>query len=196
MLSDKKKKNMRKEFFEVSVPYTSTKVQLYAYEEDELIGKTVTMDMTRSTRGKNIDLCFRVVKENDVLVGVPFELRIVQSYVKKIVRRGVDYVEDSFEAECRDVFARIKPLLLTRNKVSRAVRNALRKQTQKIILSYVKTRTSQELFSDILTNKIQKQLIPKLKKIYPLAACEIRMFRVLRANKNPSASEEIVEENQ
>jgi ribosomal protein S3AE len=40
-----------------------------------------------------------------------------------------------------------------------------------------------ELFNEIITNKIQKELSLKVKKIYPPSLCEIRMLRVIEAKK-------------
>ena len=69
--------------------------------------------------------------------------------------------------------------MITRNKVSRAVRKELKDTGRKFVESYIKTRDSKEVFEDILTNKIQKELFLKLKKIYPLALCEIRIFELV-----------------
>ena len=96
------------------------------------------------------------------------------------MRKGTDYAEDSFEAECHDHTTIIKTLLITRRRVSRSVLKALREEARKFILSYVKTRKAEELFSEIMTNKLQKQLSLKLKKIYPLALCEIRVFKIVK----------------
>ena len=95
------------------------------------------------------------------------------------MRRGIDYVEDSFRVNCRDAILSIKPFLITRKNVSRAVRNALRFNTRKFIDAYIKIRTTKELFSDIISNKLQRGMALKLKKVYPLAMCEIRLFEVL-----------------
>ena len=100
-----------------------------------------------------------------------------------MMRRGSDYVEDSFEVECKDAKAVVKPFMITRNRVSRAVRNALRIETKKYLEGYSKTRSAKEFFTEITTNKIQRDLSFKLKKIYPLALCEIRMFKLLEEPK-------------
>jgi len=48
---------------------------------------------------------------------------------------------------------------------------------------HLTTRTSKELFSEVMTNKLQKELSLKLKKIYPLALCEIRVFAMVEGKK-------------
>jgi ribosomal protein S3AE len=96
-----------------------------------------------------------------------------------MIRKGSDYIEDSFIVECKDAKATIKPYMITRNKISRAVRAEIRNEVKKYIESYAKARTIKEIMSDIISNKIQKELSLKSKKIYPLALCEIRVFEIL-----------------
>jgi ribosomal protein S3AE len=46
------------------------------------------------------------------------------------------------------------------------------------LIAYAKGKTSEKIFEDILKNSIQKELSFKLKKIYPLSLCEIRIFKI------------------
>jgi ribosomal protein S3AE len=174
----KTKKVTKKSFFEVSAPMTATKIQLYAASQEELAGKTVKLDLTKSLRGKNLELKLRIKLEDGNLVCEPESAQLTSSYLKKVIRKGTDYAEDSFEAECRDCIVRIKPLVATRRRVSRTVLKLLRQNAKEFIEAYLKTRTGKEILSEIITNKLQKQLALKLKKIYPLALCEIRMFSI------------------
>jgi len=73
--------------------------------------------------------------------------------------------------------------MITRNKVSRAVRQSLRLTARQHLEVHLTTRTSKELFSEVMTNKLQKELSLKLKKIYPLALCEIRVFAMVEGKK-------------
>ena len=95
-----------------------------------------------------------------------------------MIRKGTNYVEDSFSTDCKDARIRIKPFLITRRKVSRAVRKALRNKAREELTNYVKEKNSEEIFNEIIRNQIQKQLSLKLKKIYPLSLCEIRVLEV------------------
>ena len=174
------KKGMKKGFFEVKAPLTSTKIQLYAYNPEELVGKTVKLDLTKSLRGKNLVLVMRIKNNEGVLEAVPEKAELAMSYMKKAVRTGIDYAEDSFEVECRDAVLRVKPFLITRRRVSRGILNLLRDSAKKTTEAYIKTRDSMEVFSDVIANKLQKQLAQKLKKIYPLAMCEIRVVEVVK----------------
>ena len=180
----KAKKGIKKEFFDVTAPLITTKISLYASEKEELVGKTIKLDLTKSLRGKSLILNLRIKKVEDNLVGVPESIELAGSYIAKVMRKGVDYVEDSFDIECRDCFAKIKPFMLTRKRVSRAILNTLRKESKEFLISQLKIRNAHEIFSDIISNKLQKQLSLKLKKIYPLALCEIRIFNMTKKKDN------------
>jgi ribosomal protein S3AE len=193
----KNKKAVKRSFFEVTAPLTSTKIYLYAASPQELDGKTVKIDLTKSLRGKNLELKIRIKNDEEKLVGIPESVRLVSTYARKVVRKGTDYAEDSFETPCRDLQVRIKPLIVTRRRVSKKVLASLRENAKKQIISHLKTRNAEEIFSEIITNKIQKQLAVKLKKIYPLALCEIRMFEVLGEAKETKEEpkEELLQES-
>lgn len=174
----KQKKAVKKRFFPVESRLTSTKIQLYALSPEVLVGKTIKLDLTKSLRGKAFELKLKIRQDGSALKADPFSLKLFQSYVRKVVRKGIDYVEDSFETSSKDAKLRIKPLLITRNRVSRGILNALRESTKKNLILHIKIRNSEEVFTDIITNKLQKYLAGKLKKIYPLALCEIRAVEI------------------
>jgi len=179
----KSKKITKKSFFEVKAPITSAKISLYASSPEELDGKIMTIDLTRSLRGKSFELKLRVKKDQDSLTSEPIGLELMGSYIRKMIRGGTDYVEDSFITESKDGHVVIKPFMITRKKVSRGVRNKIREIAKKYLESHVGTRTTKELFNEIITNKIQKEMSLKIKKVYPLALCEIRTFKIVESKK-------------
>lgn len=177
----KVRKSVKKKFYEVKAPLTATKIHLYGSSPEELEGKVVALDLTRSLRGRSFILKFKVKLSGDELEGEPISLELAGSFIRRSMRSGTDYVEDSFEAECRDAFVRVKPLFITRRRVSRTVLKTLRETARKHLDKYIMTRDSRELFSEIMASKLQKNLASKLRKIYPLAFCEIRVFKIVRA---------------
>lgn len=184
----KAKVGVKKKFFEVTIPLLSTKAHLYGSEISQFENAVVTLDLSRNVRGKNLEMKARVTNENGSLIGKPMSLTLVPSYIRRSIRKGSDYVEDSFEMDCKDAVLIIKPFLLTRRKVSRAVRHALRVQAKKAIETHVRVRTAHEIMNDVITNKLQKEMFLKLKKIYPLAFCEIRILEI--TGKQPTAQPE------
>ena len=170
----------RKKFFDVEIPILNTTTQLYAFDLKELNGRIINYDLTRLLRGKNTLMQLKIKIENDEAITIPKEFKILPYFLRKMVRKGTNYIEDSYPAECQDATIVIKPFLVTRRKVSRAVRNALRIKTKEELIEYAKDKTSETMFKDILTGKLQKPLSLKLKKIYPLSLCEIRVLKVLK----------------
>lgn len=175
----KAKSNIKKKFFEVKAPLTSSKIALYATAIEELEGRIVKLDLTRSLKGKSFELKMRVKKEGEELVAEPISLWLAGSFIRRMFRNGIDYVEDSFMVECKDAKVVVKPFLITRHKVSREVRKNLRNVARKHLENFIKIRTTKELFSEIMSNRVQKEMSMELKKIYPLALCEIRVFEII-----------------
>ena len=178
----------KKRFFDVEIPLVNKVTQLQAYESKELQGKYLLYDLTRLLRGKGAILKLRVSVEGDKATSNPIELKIMPSFIRRMMRKGVNYIEDSLSIECKDAVLRIKPFLITRKKVSKAVQKALREKVKEELTEYVKTKDVKILFEDIMKNKIQKSLSLKLKKIYPLSLCEIRFFAI-ESQKTSTPSE-------
>ena len=176
----------KKKFFEVEIPLINKQTPLLAFEIKELEGKFIRYDLTRFLRGKNMLIQLKVkIKEEGKdsekklrATSVAREIQILPCFLKRMVRKGTNYVEDSFSVNCKDAQLRIKPFLITRRKVSRAVRKALREKAREEIIKYVNNKKSEDVFDDVLKNKLQKPLSLILKKIYPLSLCEIRRMKV------------------
>ncbi len=175
----------KQRFFDVDMPIIGKETQLYGFELEELAGRTISYDLTRALRGKSMLIKLRVTvdpKEKKA-TSKPVDLVVLPYFIRRMIRKGTNYVEDSFSAECKDARVTIKPFLITRKKVSNAVLKALRENARAELITYVKTKSSDELFDDILKSKMQKSLNVFLKKTYPLSLCEIRMFKVEKAIK-------------
>ena len=178
-ITKKKKKGMRKKFFAAEIPLTATKVHVYGYSPKEMEGNIVKIDLTKSMRGKNVELRAKLKADGENLSGELLSLKILPVYIRRVMRRGVDYVEDSFEVDCKDSKLKIKPFMLTRKRVSRAIKTEIRNVTKKHLEGKMKIRNTQEIFSEIMANKLQKELSLKIKKIYPLGLCEIRTLEII-----------------
>ncbi len=183
----------KKRFYDVEIPLIEKTTQLREFEKESLNGKFVKYDLTRYLRGKNSVLVLKIKADKDKAVAEPRSMTLLPSFLRRMVRKGTNYVEDSFFAECENAKIRIKPFLITRRKVSRAVRKALRNATREELTNYVKRKNVNNLFEDILKNNLQKSLSLKLKKIYPLSLCEIRILKVIgdiKRTKEKKSSEQ------
>jgi ribosomal protein S3AE len=165
----------RKRFINVEIPILETTIQVLGTLEN-LDKKTIKLDLTRQLRGKGLEIVLRIFNHDGKLIAVPKKLELMKAYIRRMMRKRADYVEDSFVAQCADLKTTIKPFLITRKRVSRAVRKNLRNTAKEFILDYVKDKTYNELADEVLEGTFQKTMLPKLKKVYPLSFCEFRIF--------------------
>jgi len=172
----------RKKYIEVEVPFLETTMRMLGTPED-LDNKTIKLDLTRKLRGKGLTVKLRIFNREGKLVAIPNSMDISVSYIRRIMRKRTDYVEDSFQARCSDIRVRVKPLLITRKKVSRAVRKNLRNTAREFIINYVKEKEYIEVCNEILDGTFQKAMLPKLKKIYPLSFSDVRVFETKELEK-------------
>ena len=168
----------KQKFFDVEMPILNKETQLYAYDIDELNGRTITYDLTRLLRGKSVLLEMNVKVDSGKASATPKEFRLLSYFLRRMIRKGTSWVEDSFSADAKDAKVRIKLFLITRKKVSRAVRKALRDKAREETIDYIKDKTTNQLFEELLQGRIQKPLSLKLKKIYPLSLCEVRFLGI------------------
>jgi ribosomal protein S3AE len=168
----------KKRFYDVEMPIINKQTQILAYELPELEGRFIKYDLTRILRGKSILMQFKVSIHDNKAIALPRGILLMPYFLRRMIRKGTDYVEDSFIAESRDAMIKIKPFLITRRKVSKRVRRGLRDKAKEEIKKYLKDKLSERIFEEILKNKMQKELSMILKKIYPLSLCEIKSMEI------------------
>ena len=172
----------RKKYIDVQIPILGETTRVLGTPEN-LHNKTIKLDLTRKLRGKGLTITLRIFNMEGKLIAIPKDLQLTTSYIRRMMRKRTDYVEDSFQARCSDVRVTVKPLLITRKKVSRAVRRNLRNVAREFLLDYMKEKEYLEIYNEILDGTIQKTMLPKLKKVYPLSFSDIRIFETKELEK-------------
>ena len=167
----------RKKFVDIETPFLRDTLEALGTSK-ELENKTIHLDMSRKMRGKGLILTLQIIKsENEKLYAVPKKFLLTGSYIRRVMRKRTDYAEDSFKAVSIDgAELTVKPLMITRKKVSRAVRKNLRNTARESLINYMKEKTFIEICEDLFSGAMQKELLPKLKKVYPLAFFDLRVF--------------------
>ena len=170
----------RKKFLNVEIPIIRSKIELIGNSNEELEGRTIKLDLTRQLKGKSVEAVVKVKLENKKPVAYPEKIKLMSYFIRRMIRKRISYVEDSFETPSQENMVLIKPFLITRKRVSRIVRKTLRNKCKNWLQDYIAEKTNTELFNEILINKLQKSLSLYLKKTYPLSMCEIRMLELKR----------------
>jgi ribosomal protein S3AE len=186
----------KKKFYDVEMPIINKQTQILAYDLSELEGRFIKYDLTRILRGKSILMQFKISINENKAVALPRGALLMPYFLRRMIRKGTDYVEDSFIAECKDAIVKIKPFLITRRKVSKKVKRGLRDKAKEEIKKYLKDKYALRVFEEILKNKIQKELSLNLKKIYPLSLCEIKSLEIekdLEVKDVPKTHEDKIE---
>jgi ribosomal protein S3AE len=167
-------------FIKLAVPMINEEVFVIERPLEQFNNTTLKLDMTRKLRGKGCEIVFQLNTKEDKINIIPKRIHIFGFFIRRLIRAGTDYVEDSFDVKCKDATLKIKPFLITRKKVHNAVRTALRNEAKKEIIEAVKDKTYEEVFVELLQDNFQKVLSKKLKKIYPLSFCDIRDIFVVK----------------
>src|SRR3990167_719883 len=120
----------KKRFFDVEIPIIKKETQMQAFEVSELEGRIISYDLTRFLKVKSAILQLTVKTKGDEISLSPRQIKVLPYFLKRMVRKGTNYVEDSFSTECKDAVLQIKPFLVTRRKVSREIRKGLRNKAK------------------------------------------------------------------
>lgn len=171
----------RKKFIDVEIPMLASTMKILTSENFE--NKTIKLDLTRKMKGKGLTITFKIFEDEKKVIAIPSRMELVKSYIRRIMRKRADYVEDSFQIQCADIKATIKPFLITRKKVSRAIRKNLRNTTREFLIAYVKEKNYTDICTELKNGSLQKTMLPKLKKIYPLSFCDIRVLETKEIQK-------------
>ena len=173
----------RRKFIDVDVPIIRSKIEVIGESPNELKNRTINLDMTRQLKGKSVELVLKINLEKEKPVAFPFKIKLMPYFIRRMIRKRLSYVEDSFQTTSQESMLIIKPFLITKRRVSRAIRKTLRNKAKNYIEDYIAERKDDKIFSEILSNRMQKSLSLILKKTYPLSLCEIRVLEIVRPLK-------------
>lgn len=187
MVTQTKVITKKKKFQDVEIPLVRLKIELIGDSIEDIKDKTIKLDLTKQLRGKNIEVVFKTYIEKGKLIASPIKINLAPYFIRRIIRKRISYVEDSFITPSQESMLKIKPFLITRKRVSRAVRKTLRNKARNWLEDYISQKTDNEIFNDLVSNKLQRPLSLVLKKTYPLSFCEIRYLEITR----PLKTEEI-----
>ena len=159
--------------------------EAYLYEPQEAVGKHVSANLamlTRDPKKQNVNVTFLVthIAENKGMTRL-IKYLIIPSSMKRLVRRNKSKVTDSFVAiSANGEKLRVKPVLTTRSQGNKSVETALRMGMRAYIIKLLRKTKTDDFFTMIVLSKLQKEASLILKKIFPLAICEIRCLEILK----------------
>lgn len=143
--------------------------------------KVNLMTLTRDMKKQSITARFQVkeIKENKAFTKL-IGFDIIPSAVRRLVRRRKNRVDNSIILKSKDnIKFRIKPIVITQHRISRAVSCDLRKAVQEMLTESASKMDYEAFLELILLNRLQKELKQKIHKICPVRMVEIRSSRAV-----------------
>ena len=193
------KKKSKKVWISIHAPEVFNKAFLgesYVYLKEDLIGKPLNLNLStfvNDMKKQNINILFKVasIQEGKGVAEI-MGLILNQSYIKRLVRRGKNKVEDSFLAKTSDnKTIRVKPIIITNSKTHQSVVSKLRLDARVHLKRIIKTMTPDSFVKELTDLRLQKEIKEKLQKIYPLRYFDVRY---VSTEKDRVVVDELVEE--
>ena len=165
------------------------------YDPNDLVGKTLKMNLsmfTNDMKKQNIIASFRVNKVEDKkglteLIGYSLGL----AYLKRLVRRRRDKVDDSFLAKDKEgKFVRVKTVAMTNSKTYDSVSSAIRLSLRAKVRKSLKEMSFEEFVNALINVRLQREWKNSLGKIYPLKFLEVRHASLVVLKKNLKEEED------
>ena len=154
------------------VPYTEIKT---------LNGRVLKINLyllTNDSRKQNAEIAFKIINSDGKTANTEvLGYKILNAYIKKVIRKGKEKVDDSFVCETKDkVKVKVKPFFITKNKTKASVVTSIRHEIRKIVSEVCKDNDFEKIIREIISNNLQRNLKQEIKRIYPLNLFEIREF--------------------
>ena len=161
-----------------------------------LEGRTIKLSLSKITRNikdqnKKITLKVNKYSESTAQTFVK-KIQIPDASIKRFVRKGTTKIADSFLALTKDQKTiRIKPVVITRNKITGKQKKFLRKKVRISIKKMVSEYTYDDLIQAIVFQRFQKEIRNLgLKKISPVKYSDIRTIELLSKEEIKKAEKE------
>jgi len=193
-----KAKIMKKEWYPILAPkiFQNTVLgETPVFEPGQMLGKGLTINLTNLThdvKRQNININFEIVNvENGKGFTEVVGYNMVQSTIRRLVRKNIEKIDMSFSCKTSDnKNLRIKPLMITRSATTGSVAAKIRRNAQNFIVDYIGKISYDNFVNDLVSHKMQSYLRKDLSKIYPLRICEIRSMEIVDLEKKKKAQSE------
>ena len=187
----KKSKVVKKKWYKIVAPkvFNNTLVgETYVSSVEQVVGKIMKvnlMELTRDHKKQKQNIKLEVTEViSDVGQTKPVYYEIMPSAVKRMIRRGKSKIDTSIICTSKTNEAiRIKPIIITNYNATKNVQTDLRKAAESTITDYIADSNFDRVFSDVINFRLQRILREKLKKIFPVKICDIRMLKLEHESK-------------
>ncbi len=168
----------KRKIWDIEVPLMGQNLTALAVNPDTLEGKFIKFDLTRVLKGRNLEANLLITKKDGKLTADFVSLNLLMSYSRRMMRKNISWIEDSFSCKTKDAKVRVKPFMITKKRVHRSVRASLRNTAKEFVTKFAAEKSAENVFDAVISGSLQKELSNRLKTVYPLAFCEIRVLKL------------------
>ncbi len=174
--------------------------ETYLSSAEKAVGrkmKVALRDLTGNMRDQHAYIAFQIGKvDGAVLRTIPMGYELTSAFVKRIVRKNVNKLDDYFVLHTKDGKKMVlKILMLTLHKTQRAVRTQLRKEAYRLLKEDAAKQVFSAFLENIVTNRLQNSLKKRLKKIHPLKEAAVRVLQLQPEKSVAKEEAEVVDES-
>ena len=181
----------KKKFYQIIAPELFNKQEIGEvplYEINDALGRTIEVNLlalTNDPKRQNTNIHFRISgNDGQRLMTEVTGYKIAANSVRRMMKRKKIRIDDSIVVKTNDNRAvRIKPFLITAGFARSAALRGLSKNLRDVLTKNAAKLSYDSLIKDIISRKFQSELREQLKKIYPLAVCEIRSMEIEKEKK-------------
>jgi len=164
-----------------------TVAELLSEDISKLVGQKVTLNLMQVTKDfhhQDSNVMFKIVGTSGQTLKSKFiRFSTSLSSIKRNARRRRDRIDMRTEFVTKDdISVYLKVVLITQRNTTRLIRSEI----QKVVLAYLKEISKNKNFTvianDIIRNRLQRDLVPKVKKIYPVKSIIIREYGIKDEN--------------
>ncbi|MBN1377252.1 hypothetical protein JW949_02870 [Candidatus Woesearchaeota archaeon] len=195
-----KKTGKRKKWYTITAPdmlHNKVLGEIYLREPSDMKGRNIKLNLfniTGDIKKQNVNINFRIKDYADgkgITEFIGYEMS--SSTVRRWVRHDISRVDDSFVLKTKDdVFVRVKPLVITFTKAHKPVKTRIRMISRSLLKSIINKNSLNDIFEQLISFKIQKNLKSKVATVHPVKTALIRML-VVTNEKKETPIEEIKE---
>lgn len=186
-MAEAKTKIKKKQWVQIIAPKLFDNALLgetHVNEKEQVLAKNISanlMTLTDDPRKQAYNVRFDIAELKDgkahtQVVGIG----MTPSAVRRLIRRGRDKIDDSFVMKIAGGrMVRIKPVLITGTKASKAAQTEMRLTTRKRMRDLYGKMRFDDLVKDVIESKTQRLIKDLCAKTHPLRSADIREAFIL-----------------